>query len=148
MRRVLALVASVSVGLFGAAFAAPAGADVRLSHDAVDPGYVSSYTLATGVPYTDATLQECSRARGRQNEPAVAVDPRNPNVILGSSNDYCGVYNGPTRRITPPRRGRSGSATTAQRAAASSYVSSLVPGYPDDRSPYASLAPDPHGQRR
>ena len=30
---------------------------------------------------------------GRENEPAVAVDPRNTNVLLGSSNDYCGVYN-------------------------------------------------------
>ena len=54
---------------------------------------MSAYTLATGAAYTDATLQECSRARGRQNEPAIAIDPRDPMVILGSSNDYCGVYN-------------------------------------------------------
>ena len=26
------------------------GADVRLTHDANDPGYVSAYTLATGIP--------------------------------------------------------------------------------------------------
>src|SRR3954447_24582524 len=90
MRRVFALIASVSAGLLTAA---PAHADVKLTHDARDPGYVSAYTLATGAPYTDATLQECSQARGRQNEPAVAVDPRNAAVILGSSNDYCGVYN-------------------------------------------------------
>ena len=32
-------------------------------------------------------------AHGRQNEPSVAVDPRNTNVLVGSSNDYCGVYN-------------------------------------------------------
>src|SRR5437016_1551138 len=65
-------------------------ANVRLSNDA--SGYVSAYTLATGVAYTDKVLAECSIARGRQNEPSVAVDPRNTQVILGSSNDYCGVY--------------------------------------------------------
>lgn len=40
----------------------------------------------------DAVLTTCSQSRGRQNEPAVAVDPRNPSVIVGSSNDYCGVF--------------------------------------------------------
>src|SRR5512132_3750680 len=68
-------------------------ADVRLTNDFPGGGYVSTYTLATGIPYTDATLAECSRSRGRQNEPAVAVNPRNTRVIIGSSNDYCGVYN-------------------------------------------------------
>src|SRR5438034_3676105 len=72
------------------------GVDVRLSSD--DPtlsGYVSAYTLGTGQPYTDATLDECSISRGRQNEPSVEVDPRNQNVLIGSSNDYCGVYSPP-----------------------------------------------------
>src|SRR5689334_19392549 len=69
------------------------GNDVRLSNDApTTPGYVSDYTLATGTPYTDASLQECSRSRGRQNEPSVAVNPRNPQVMVGSSNGYGGVY--------------------------------------------------------
>src|SRR5205809_4163908 len=57
------------------------------------PGYVSEYTLATGIPMTnDPVINECSIAHGRQNEPAVQMDPRDPNVMLGSSNDYCGVY--------------------------------------------------------
>ena len=56
-------------------------------------GYVSVYTLATGTPYTDQTLDECTISKGRQNEPAVAVNPRNTRVLVGSSNDYCGVYN-------------------------------------------------------
>ena len=68
--------------------------NTRLTNDnGANGGYVSSYTLATGNPYTDATLDECSISRGRQNEPAIAVDPRNTSVLLGSSNDYCGVYN-------------------------------------------------------
>ncbi len=68
------------------------GGDVRLTND-VGGGYVSNYTMVTGTPYTDATLTECGRSRGRQNEPSVAIDPRNQNVLVGSSNDYCGVYN-------------------------------------------------------
>jgi hypothetical protein len=70
--------------------------NVRLTND-VSGGYTSAYTLATGIPYTDSVLAECSIARGRQNEPAVAVDPRNAKVLIGSSNDYCGVYAGSVR---------------------------------------------------
>jgi hypothetical protein len=65
-------------------------ANVRLTND--NSSYVSDYTLVTGQPYTDDVLTACSHSRGRQNEPAVAVDPRNPQVIVGSSNDYCGVF--------------------------------------------------------
>src|SRR6185295_18152403 len=79
-------------------------ADSRLIRDCTTPlpatsaeecgGYKSNYELVTGDDsYTDATLDECSRAHGRQNEPSVAVDPRDTDVLLGSSNDYCGVYN-------------------------------------------------------
>ena len=88
---VFALAVLVAAGVLPAAQASPA--NVRLTND--DPalsGYVSDYTLVTGTPYTDAVLSACSQSRGRQNEPAVAVDPRNPDVIVGSSNDYCGVF--------------------------------------------------------
>src|SRR5207249_1897268 len=83
------------VAAAGIAFvaASPDPPNARLTND--DPalsGYVSGYTLATGLPYTDAILTACSKSRGRQNEPAVAVDPRNTDVIIGSSNDYCGVF--------------------------------------------------------
>jgi hypothetical protein len=65
--------------------------NVRLTND--NSAYVSDYTLATGQPYTDDVLTACSQSRGRQNEPAIAVDPRNTNVVVGSSNDYCPVFN-------------------------------------------------------
>src|SRR5437867_12682041 len=58
----------------------------RLTND--DPalsGYVSGYTLATGLPYTDAILTACSKSRGPQNEPAGAVAPRHPGGIHGRS---------------------------------------------------------------
>ena len=115
------------------------GQDVRLSNDQGAAGYVSAYTIATGQPYTDAVLSECSMARGRQNEPAVAVDPRNTSVLIGSSNDYCGVYAGSTAAnfmaIGPIWLGYYRSENGG-----ASFTSSLVPGYPGDTSPYAALA--------
>src|SRR3954466_99101 len=126
--------------LVGVASASTPGADVRLTHDANDPGYVSAYTLATGVPYTDATLAECSRSRGRQNEPAIAVDPRDPAVVLGSSNDYCGVYNRNDASGNPIPVGPIWLGYYRSENAGASFVSSLVPGYPDDQSPFRSLS--------
>src|SRR5947208_13094510 len=110
----------------------------RLTND--DPalsGYVSGYTLATGLPYTDPILTACSKSRGRQNEPAVAVDPRNTDVIIGSSNDYCGVFAADGTFIGVGvvwmgyYRSENGGA---------SFTSSLIPGYPGDSSPYAARA--------
>src|SRR5947208_9728807 len=110
----------------------------RLTND--DPalsGYVSGYTLATGLPYTDPILTACSKSRGRQNEPAVAVDPRNTDVIIGSSNDYCGVFAADGTFIGVGvvwmgyYRSENGGA---------SFTSSLIPGYPGDSSPLAALA--------
>lgn len=116
-------------------------ADVRLSNDFVGGGYVSVYTLATGLPYTDATLAECSRARGRQNEPSVGVNPRDTRVIIGSSNDYCGVYNdGEDADGAPIPSGPIWLGYYRSENAGVSFRSSLVPGYPDDTSPYAALA--------
>ena len=133
----LALVFGLLASVAGAS---TPGSDVRLTHDANDPGYVSSYTIATGTPYTDATLAECSRSRGRQNEPAVAVDPRNTNVILGSSNDYCGVYNTNDANGNPIPVGPIWMGYYRSENAGSSFISSLIPGYPDDTSPYGQIA--------
>jgi hypothetical protein len=133
-----ALVVSATVMLAGAT--AGPGADSRLTGDAPGLGYVSVYTLATGNPYTDAVLNECSIARGRQNEPAVAVDPRNTSVLVGSSNDYCGTYAGspPTGPFVPS--GPIWLGYYRSENAGQSFVSSLVPGYPGDSSPYAAQA--------
>src|SRR5437773_8368108 len=112
--------------------------NTRLTNDnGANGGYVSAYTLATGNPYTDATLEECSISRGRQNEPAIAVDPRNTSVLLGSSNDYCGVYN---RGIAAGAVGPIWLGYYRSENGGASFISSLVPGYPDDTSPYAALS--------
>src|SRR5438552_3376695 len=116
----------------------PAAPNTRLTNDnGANGGYVSDYTLATGKPYTDATLQECSIARGRQNEPAIAVDPRNTSVLLGSSNDYCSVYN---RGIPAGAVGPIWLGYYRSENGGASFKSSLVPGNPDDTSPYAQLS--------
>jgi hypothetical protein len=126
----------------GGAGASTPGADVRLSNDchpgvSCGAGYVSAYTLATGVAYTDQTLDECTVAHGRQNEPAVAVDPRNESVLLGSSNDYCGVYN---RGAEAGAVGPIWLGYYRSLDGGGSWTSSLVPGYPDDTSPYKALS--------
>jgi hypothetical protein len=124
------------------AAASTPGGDVRLTNDAPGTsGYVSDYTLTTNVPYTDATLEECSRSRGRENEPSVAVNPRNPQVVVGSSNDYCGVYNdGVDAFGAPIASGPIWLGYYRSENGGASFTSSLVPGYPDDRSPYAARA--------
>jgi hypothetical protein len=110
-------------------------ANARLTND--NALYVSDYTLVTGQPYTDAVLTACSQSRGRQNEPAVAVDPRNTKVIVGSSNDYCGVFaaNGTFIGLGDVWLGYYRSENGG-----ASFISSLVPGYQGDQSPYAARA--------
>jgi len=84
-RRFVTAAAFVFVCVIAIPAAQASPGNARLTND--DPasgGYVSDYTLVTGNPYTDDVLAACSQSRGRQNEPAVAVDPRNPRVIVGS----------------------------------------------------------------
>src|SRR5438046_7128218 len=116
----------------------PDSTDTRLTNDnGANGGYVSAYALATGNPYTDATLEECSISRGRQTEPAIAVDPRNTSVLLGSSNDYCGVYN---RGIAAGAVGPIWLGYYRSENGGPGFISAPLPGYPDDTSPCAALA--------
>src|SRR5207302_987666 len=62
---------------------------------------------------------------------------RNTYVLLGSSNDYCGVYN---RGALAGAVGPIWLGYYRSQDSGSSFVSSLVPGYPDDTSPYAALS--------
>ena len=135
------IIAAGSLLLNAASASASPGTDVRLTHDEAAGAYVSAYTLATAMAYTDPTLAECSRSQGRQNEPAVAVDPRDTNVLIGSSNDYCGVYNnGSDANGAPIPSGPVWLGYYRSENSGASFVSSLVPGYPGDASPYAALA--------
>ena len=139
MRRIsVAVLGAIGCALWIAAASASPGPDARLTNDdGANGGYVSDYTLVTGNPYTDDVLETCSQSRGRQNEPAVAVDPRNPDVIVGSSNDYCPVFqqNGDLLGFGDIWLGYYRSEDGGQ-----SFTSSLVPGYVGDHSPYARRA--------
>jgi hypothetical protein len=145
VRKLFVVGASACLAVFlavGGAGASTPTTDVRLTNDChpaagCGAGYTSAYTLATGLPYTDQTLDECTVSRGRQNEPSVAVDPRRTSLLLGSSNDYCGVYN---RGALAGAIGPIWLGYYRSNDSGASWTSSLVPGYPDDTSPYASLS--------
>ena len=111
--------------LVPAAQANPANA--RLTND--NSSYVSDYTLVTGTPYTDDVLTACSHSRGRENEPSVAVDPRNTQVIVGSSNDYCGVFQASGALLG---LGNVWLGYYRSENGGGSFTSSLVPGYQGD----------------
>ncbi len=138
MRPAFIAAAILAITLLAPSFSIGAG-NARLSHDDATDNYISLYTQNTGVAYDDAVLRECRIARGRQNEPSDAMDPRNASVILGSSNDYCGVYQPFGATVQSPvgpiwlgyYRSQDGGTT---------FTSTLVPGYPGDTSPYAALA--------
>jgi hypothetical protein len=92
----------------------------------------SSYVRYDGS--SDATTTACSTGRRSQNEPTVAVDPHNTQVVVAGSNDYCAaIVNGDV--WAGYYRSTDGGAA---------WQDSLVPGYPADSSP-AGLASPTHG---
>lgn len=139
---VTAVAASLAALLAVPALASTPAADVRLSNDAGGPNaYLSNWTMVTGKAYTDPTIGECAASRGRQNEPSVAVNPRDSRVVVGSSNDYCGVYNdGADADGAPLPVGPIWLGYYRSENGGTSFRSSLVPGYPGDVSPYAARA--------
>jgi hypothetical protein len=105
-----------------------ASADVRVTRDATAGAYLRS------DGQSDATTTACSTGRRAQNEPTVAVDPRNTAIVVAGSNDYCAqIVNGDV--WAGYYRSSDGGAT---------WQDSLVPGYPADQSP-AGLASPAHG---
>ncbi|HJP64808.1 MAG TPA: sialidase family protein, partial [Actinomycetota bacterium] len=83
---------------------------------------------------SDATMAACSTGRRSQNEPSVAVDPRNPQVVVSGANDYCAaIVNGDV--WAGYYRSTDGGST---------WNDSLVPGYVDDTSE-GGLASPAHG---
>jgi hypothetical protein len=114
------------VALSAPSVASPSNA--RVTQDATS----GSYLRYDGT--TDATMTACSTGRRSQNEPTVAVDPHNTNVVVAGSNDYCAqIVNGD---VWPGYyRSTDGGGT---------WADSLVPGYPADSSA-GGLASPTHG---
>jgi hypothetical protein len=105
-----------------------AASDVRLTGDDT----AGSYVRYDGG--SDETIERCSEGRRQQNEPTIAVDPSDTNVVVAGSNDYCAaIVNGDV--WTGYYRSDDGGAT---------WTNSLLPGYPDDTSE-AGLASPLHG---
>jgi hypothetical protein len=129
MRRLSAVV--LAAGLASAALAVPAwGVDTRVTRD----GTPGSYVRYDGT--ADATMLSCSTGRRTQNEPSVAVDPRNASIVVAGSNDYCAeIQNGSGNVWAGYYRSSDGGAT---------WSNSLVPGYPADTSPAGTTSPT-HG---
>jgi hypothetical protein len=127
-RRALLPVAALLLVLGSATTTQASPGEARVTRDDT----VGSYTLATGG--SDATMTACSTGRRSQNEPTIAVDPHNTQVVVAGSNDYCAaIVNGDV--WAGYYRSTDGGGT---------WASSLVPGYPDDSST-AGVASPAHG---
>jgi hypothetical protein len=92
--------------------------------------YVSADELAGGS-YTDAVLARCSTDNRQQNEPTLAIDPRNPMVWTSGSNDYC----------TVPTAGDAWAGFYRSSDGGASWTDSLLPGYNGDTSPEGTSSP-------
>jgi hypothetical protein len=126
MRR-RALFSLVALGL-AVALAPPAQAatDARVTVD----DRAGSYQLANGGG-TDETMNRCSEGRRQQNEPSIAVDPSDTDVVVAGANDYCSaIVNGEV--WAGYYRSEDGGTT---------WANSLVPGYPDDTSDAGEASP-------
>jgi hypothetical protein len=122
----LVLVVALSLGLD--AQAGPT--NVRVTVDSASR-YVSADVLGGTGTYTDITLARCGVDRRMQNEPTIALDPRNPMVRTAGSNDYCAV---PTNKDAWAGFYRSTDGGLH-------WTDSLLPGYPLDASPQGISSP-------
>jgi len=121
------LIAATAALILTLAVAGPArsAADVRVTGDDT-PG---SYVRYDGA--TDASMAGCSTGRRPQNEPTVAIDPSNSDIVVAGANDYCrqtvggdvwaGYYRSTDGGLT--------------------WGHSLVPGYPGDESAAGQASP-------
>jgi hypothetical protein len=123
-RRLLAAAATLALLLSSAPVAGAAG-EVRVTGDST----ASSYLRDVGA--SDATMAACSTGRRSQNEPTIAVDPSNSNVVVAGANDYCAqIVNGDV--WAGYYRSTDGGHT---------WHDSLVPGYPADSSSAGTASP-------
>ena len=107
-----------------------ASANVRVTHD-TGSAYVSADVMGGTGAYTDGTLQRCGIDRRMQNEPTLALDPRNPSVRTAGSNDYC----------TVPTNGDAWAGFYRSTDSGTSWADSLLPGYLNDGSAQGLASP-------
>jgi hypothetical protein len=127
-RRVLIPLAALMLVMALSPTSLASPANTRVTRDATP----ASYLRYDGA--SDATMDACSTGKRSQNEPTIAVDPHDTQVVVAGSNDYCAqIVNGD---VWPGfYRSTDGG---------SSWNDSLVPGYPADSS-VAGIASPVHG---
>ncbi|HEX9122223.1 MAG TPA: sialidase family protein [Actinomycetota bacterium] len=125
MRRRVLPVGATLVLLLGLALPSRAATNVRVTVDN------SADTYARYDGGTDATLDACSTGRRQQNEPTVAVDPSDPDVVVAGANDYCASIVNPEVWVGYYRSTNGGT----------DWTNSLVPGYPGDSSSAGTASP-------
>jgi len=108
-----------------------AGANVRVTVDNGTNGAYESADQLAGGSYTDAVLARCGIDRRMQNEPTLAIDPRNPTVWTSGSNDYC----------TVPTAGDAWVGFYRSITSGGSWIDSLLPGYNGDTSTEGTGSP-------
>jgi hypothetical protein len=114
-----------------AASAPGAGGNVRVTVDDGSQGpYLSAGQLSGGT-YTDAVLARCGHDRRMQNEPTLAIDPRNPSVWASGSNDYCPV----------PTAGDAWAGFYRSTDSGAHWTDSLLPAYNGDTSAQGLASP-------
>jgi hypothetical protein len=133
---ILAVTGSIAVLTIGGYAAMPAlaagpmaGPNVRVTVDQAST-YVSAGQLSGGS-YTDAVLARCGVDRRMQNEPTLAIDPRNNSIWAAGSNDYC----------TVPTAGDAWAGFYRSTDGGSSWTDSLLPGYNGDTSSQGTGSP-------
>ena len=108
-----------------------AGANVRVTVDSGTQGAYQSADQLSGGSYSDAVLQRCGIDRRMQNEPTLAIDPRDTSVWASGSNDYC----------TVPTAGDAWAGFYRSTNGGSTWTDSLLPGYNGDTSTQGVSSP-------
>ena len=104
--------------------------NVRVTVDSAS-AYVSADALGATGTYSDATLTTCGTSQRPQNEPTIAIDPRNTAVRTSGANDYCTVETNHDAWAGYYRSADAGA----------TWTDSLLPGYPLDSSAQALASP-------
>lgn len=125
-----AFILATALATVATALAAPTvGANVRVTVDQSST-YISADQLGGGT-YTDGVLQRCGVDRRQQNEPTLAIDPRQTSVWASGANDYC----------TVPTAGDAWAGFYRSADAGSHWINSLLPAYNGDTSTEGTSSP-------
>ena len=122
---VFALVAVVVASAPAASASTVLTTDIAVT---VDAPYVKANAR---TPAAGDAITACGTNRRQQNEPSVAVDARNPAIIVAGSNDYC----------TVELAGGTWAGFYRSTNGGTSWIDSLLPGYPTDTSPEGLASP-------